>query len=68
MLPEKYHFIFKLNPLTYIVDGYRMAFIYKAWFWERFYSTAYFWIVTLATFVFGAVIFKRLKIHFADML
>lgn len=68
MLPERYHFIFKLNPLTYIVDGYRMAFIYKAWFWERFYSTAYFWIVTLATFALGAVIFKRLKVHFADML
>ncbi len=60
--------IFKLNPMNYIVEGYRDAFIDKVWFWENFYSTAYFWILTMVVFAFGAIIFKRLKIHFADVL
>jgi teichoic acid transport system permease protein len=28
----------------------------------------YFWIVTVVLFGLGAVIFKRLKVHFADVL
>lgn len=64
----KYRVIFKINPMFYIVQGYREALIDKVWFWENFYSTAYFWILTLCVFAFGAIIFKRLKIHFADVL
>lgn len=67
-LSPKLRVIFKLNPMFYIVDGYRSALINKTWFWENFYSTAYFWILTLCMFAFGAIIFKRLKVHFADVL
>ena len=67
-LPEKLRIVFKLNPMNYIVEGYRESFIDKTWFWENFYSTAYFWILTMCVFAFGAIIFKRLKIHFADVL
>ena len=61
-------FIIKLNPMTYIVEGYRGAIFDKIGFWETFYSTAYFWILTAVTFAVGALVFKRLKIHFADVL
>lgn len=64
----KLKFLFKLNPMNYIVEGYRNALIDKIWFWETFYSTAYFWILTICVFAFGAIIFKRLKVHFADTL
>ncbi|MBP3880049.1 MAG: ABC transporter permease [Lachnospiraceae bacterium] len=60
--------IFKLNPMYYIVNGYRDAMINKVWFWERFDLTIYFWIVTGVFFVIGAYVFKRLKVHFADTL
>ncbi len=60
--------LFKLNPVYYLVDGYRMALIDHMWFWEHFYSTAYFWIFTVVMFLFGALVFKRLKVHFADIL
>lgn len=60
--------IFKLNPLYYIVSGYRDAMIYKVWFWDRFDLTIYFWIVTVVFFGLGTFIFKRLKVHFADIL
>lgn len=68
ILPRYLQVVFKLNPVFYIVDGYRMALLDKMWFWEHFYSTAYFWIFTVVCFLFGALIFKRLKVHFADVL
>lgn len=60
--------ILKLNPLVYIVNGYRSAIYEKQWFFEDFFSTMYFWIVTVILFGIGALIFKRLKTHFADVL
>ncbi|MDE6925567.1 MAG: ABC transporter permease [Acetatifactor sp.] len=58
----------KINPLVYIVDGYRSAVYERQWFFEDFYSTMYFWIVTVVLFGVGALVFKRLKVHFADVL
>lgn len=66
--PEWLTMIFKANPLYYIVNGYRDALINKVWFWERFDLTFYYWIVTTVLFAVGTIIFKRLKVHFADIL
>ena len=60
--------VLKLNPLVYIVNGYRSAIYERQWFFEDFFSTMYFWIVTMVLFGIGALIFKRLKVHFADVL
>lgn len=60
--------LFKINPLVYIVDGYRSAIFEKQWFFEDFFSTMYFWIITAVLFGIGALVFKRLKVHFADVL
>ena len=60
--------VIKINPLVYIVNGYRSALCEKQWFFEDFYSTMYFWIITVVLFGIGAMIFKRLKVHFADVL
>lgn len=60
--------LLKLNPMVYIVSGYRSAIYEHTWFWEDFYSTMYFWIVTVVLFGLGALIFKKLKVHFADVL
>ncbi len=68
VLPRPLQILFKLNPVFYAVDGYRMSLLDKMWFWEHFYSTAYFWIFTIVCFLFGALVFKKLKIHFADVL
>lgn len=67
-IPEKYRIIFKLNPVFYIVNGYRSALFERQWFWEDFYSTMFFWITTALCFGVGSLIFKRLKVHFADVL
>ena len=60
--------ILKLNPMFYIVQGYRDAFIYKIWFWQRPGMTLYFWAFTLVFWLIGTRLFRKLKIHFADVL
>lgn len=60
--------LFKLNPLYYIVNGYRQSLFGQTWFFEEWRLTLYFWGVTILLFAFGTVIFKRLKPHFADVL
>ena len=60
--------ILKLNPIYYIVTGYRDAFIYKNWFWERPMWTIYFWCFTIGAFLIGNWIYRRLRVHFADVL
>lgn len=60
--------VLKMNPVFYIVNGYRDALFERTWFWEDFFSTAFFWIVTCVLFGIGTLIFKRLKPHFADVL
>lgn len=67
-LSDKMKFIFKLNPMYYVTLGYRDTFINKVWFFEHPNLTLYFWLVTVVMFIIGTVIFKRLKVHFADVL
>ncbi|SEA13074.1 teichoic acid transport system permease protein [Lachnospiraceae bacterium NK3A20] len=60
--------LFKLNPMAYIVEGYRSSIYGREWFWSHFYSSTYFWVVTVLLFVIGAAIFKKLKPQFADVM
>lgn len=64
----KAQFILKLNPVYYLVSGYRDALFYKVWFWEKPLLTIYFWSFTLFFFIVGAIVFKRLRPHFGDVL
>jgi ABC-type polysaccharide/polyol phosphate export permease len=68
MMPKKIQFFLKLNPMFYIVQGYRDSFIDFVPFWHHWQLTLYFWGVTLFVFAFGATIFLRLRPHFADVL
>lgn len=60
--------ILKLNPMYYVVTGYRDTFIFKNWFFERPGWTLYFWMFAAVCFLFGTWVFGRLKVHFADVL
>ena len=68
IMPLKVQMIFKLNPMFYIVQGYRESFIYFSPFWRHPYQTLYFWVVAIIVLVTGALIFKKLKPQFADVL
>lgn len=60
--------LLKLNPMYYIVSGYRNALIHKIGFWENWGLTIYFWVVTILILTVGTSVFKRLRPHFADVL
>lgn len=66
--PERFHVLFKLNPVFYIVEGYRDCFLQQTWLWEKPGHTLYFWALTGALLLFGAIIYDRLKQSFADFL
>ena len=68
IMPSQVQTILKLNPMYYIVQGYRDSFIYSSPFWEHASQTLYFWVVTIIIFSIGALIFKKLKPQFADVL
>lgn len=67
-IPAKYLSILKLNPAYYIIEGYRNSFIYHRWFWQDVNLTIYYWVVTSLVLVGGAIVFKKLRPHFADVL
>ena len=60
--------LFKLNPMYYIVTGYRDSMLAQVAISERFLWGVYFWIFTGILFFVGCTIFKRLKVHLADVL
>lgn len=68
MVPENYHWLIKLNPMVYIIEGYRNSLIYHKWFWEDINMTIYFWATTFVLFGLGALTFRKLRPHFADVL
>ncbi len=68
MVPEKYQVFLKLNPLFYIIEGYRDSMIHHIWFWEHPSLTIYFWGVTGTLLVIGALTFRKLRPHFSDVL
>ncbi|MBP2257441.1 ABC transporter permease [Virgibacillus alimentarius] len=61
--------IVRLNPLTYLIDGYRAGFFGVGWhFIEEPGVTAYFWMVTLILFLIGSMLHVRLRKYFIDFL
>jgi len=68
IMPEAIQTLLKLNPMYYVVQGYRESFIYFKPFWQHPYLTLYFWAAASIIFVCGSLIFRRLKPQFADVL
>lgn len=68
IIPVKYRWIVSLNPAYYLVTGYRDSMVFKVPFWQRPMETALYWAFTLTVLVAGAVVFRRLKPHFGEVL
>ena len=68
ILPAQFQWIFALNPLYYIIEGYRISFIAHQGVWTMGYLNVTFWVTTALVMLAGAVMFKKLRPHFADVL
>lgn len=60
--------LFKFNPIYYIVTGYRDSMLGQVGVWAHWKWGIYFWVITIGFFILGSIVFKKLKIHFADVL
>lgn len=60
--------LFKMNPVYYIVAGYRDSMLTGNWFFERPTMTVYFWAVTIIMMIFGLKVFGKMRPHFSDVL
>jgi len=60
--------LLKMNPLYYIVEGYRESFFYGIAFFEHPHLTLYFWIVTIGMYCLGSVLMYKFKSRFIDMM
>ncbi|MED7789174.1 ABC transporter permease [Francisella sp. 19X1-34] len=68
-VPERFRFILDLNPMAYIIQGFRDTFIHGVWFWQdSTQQLTIFWIMMLSILFVGAIVFKRLTPHFGDVI
>ncbi len=67
-LSKTAQFFIKINPVCYIVNGYRTSVCSTAWFFEDMPYTIYFWCFVTVFMLIGRAVFNKLKIHFADVL
>lgn len=56
-----------LNPMVYVVDGYRTAILGTA-ATAPAWAGAYFWALAIGLFFLGAMVFRNLKPDFAELL
>ena len=67
---DKFINIFKSLPFTYLVEGFRQAFMANSTIIteQNGMFTIIFWIITFVVFIWGNAIFKKSKKDFADVL
>ena len=57
-----------INPVTYLVTGFRNCFINKVWFWQQPKRLLYFVVITFALLVISIWTYKRLRKEIPDVL
>lgn len=67
-VPQAFLWVLELNPMYYIVEGYRGSILRTEWFWERPLASFIFWITVGFLAGLGLFVYRRLRPHFADVL
>ena len=60
--------LLKLNPIYYVIEGFRDSFLSKAWFWEKGSQTAFFWLLVGVIMIFGSHIHMKFRTRFVDFI
>ena len=61
-------FLLRLNPVTFLVNGYRNCFIKKIWFWEDSFSLIAFIVELLLCTILSIICYKKFKKLIPDLL
>lgn len=68
-LPDWITMVLKLNPLYYLIEGYRAALFGTEWYLiSEWQYTLYFWVVVAVLFLFGSTLHVKFRRHFIDYL
>lgn len=69
-LPNHPHlaFVLRLNPVVYLVEGYRNSLLFNAPFAAGWPAAIYFWAVAGVLLGLAALVFRKLRPQFADVL
>jgi ABC-type polysaccharide/polyol phosphate export permease len=67
-LPAPVKLLIMANPITYILTGYRNAYVYQRWFFQDWQYTLYFWGVMAILALLASFVFTKLEPDFADVL
>jgi len=68
VVPEAFRWIFKLNPVYFVVNGFRDSLLYGVPFWSDPSGLFYFLAVTCALWAVCIPVYRRLLPHMADIL
>lgn len=66
-LPAETASLLRLNPLVYIVNGYRDSLLNSRGFWVYPGQTIYFWSICIVVWFIGVLIFRKLRPQFAEI-
>ena len=65
---EVLNMVMKLNPVYYVVNGYRDSVFYGKTFLDHPVQTLYFWGLVLLLFTIGCTLMYKFKTKFIDMI
>lgn len=60
--------LLKINPVTYLVEGFRNCFIHKVWIWESPKTLLCFLAILIVLTVIAVVLYKKLRKEIPDVL
>lgn len=60
--------ILELNPIYYIIAGFRSSFMSTHWFWQEPKLTLYFWFYVLFIAAIGSHLHFKFRAHFVDLI
>lgn len=58
----------KLNPLFYVIEGFRNSFLKGEWFFNDLTYTLYFWFITLLILTIASLLHMKFRNKFVDFL
>ncbi|MFD1429517.1 ABC transporter permease [Lacticaseibacillus mingshuiensis] len=66
-LPPKLVKFLQLNPIYYVINGYRSAFLSDGLIWENKKATLLFWLITSIILVIGCHLHVKFRARFVDL-
>ncbi|MFD1671068.1 ABC transporter permease [Agrilactobacillus yilanensis] len=60
--------IFTLNPLTYIIEGFRNSLLSRHWFWQDGQQMVFFWTFVMLLLLIGTQLYFKFRPRFMDLI